>query len=107
MSAADIDAEMTKLLAFYAVSRSKSSPVQHPKKVKGFALVQATPPVRYIRKSRPEKSRIAHCCHVVETKAKITISSPNLELASGLTAGIDPVDNFDLVFEYLTLNDGR
>jgi hypothetical protein len=105
MSAVDVDAENTKLLAFYAVSRSKSSPVQPLKQGKSFALVQTTPPVRYIRKSRPEKSRMAHCCQVEETKAKITLSSPNLELALGLTPGIDPVDNFDLIFEYLTLND--
>jgi hypothetical protein len=105
MSAADIDAEMTKLLAFYAIPRSKSSPMQHLRGVKNLPLVQATPPVKFIRKSRPEENRIAHCCQVEEIKAKTTISSPNLELTSELTANVDPVDNFDLMFEYLTLND--
>ena len=105
MSAADIDGEMTKLLAFYAVSRSKSSPMPPPKEVKNLPLVSATPPVRFIRKSRLEKNRNTHCCHVEENKTKITISSLNLELKSGLVAALDPVDNFDLMFEYLTLND--
>jgi hypothetical protein len=70
-----------------------------------LSLAQETPPVRFIRKCRPEKNRITQFCHVEEIKTKITISSLNLELSSGLTAALDLVDNYDLMFEYLTLND--
>jgi hypothetical protein len=118
MSNIDPEREMSKLLSLYEVARSKSTPMPSaPEKMNTLHTVQLTPPVKFIRNNRPDRRAYQQsyekCCQAEETKSKITISSLNLEVTSKVSASslsavrtfCEIAENYDLMFEYLTLND--